>query len=208
LEALEHRGLAMVPIPYALTYKTTLRGHVPKLVQCEQCGQEYVYLLEQTVVGQGTSFLFLDNQGAQERSAAQAEAALRKGLEEGCEVVPCPACGRVQQHMIPRARQLRHRWMLRIAIGLLAAAGVIALPALVNTLIDGITSGMTAFAVALWVTVGLALGCGIALLIWRRRLTRDYDPNREPEGTRKSTGQRLAVSKEEFMRMAQEVEAN
>src|SRR5262249_45380080 len=45
----------MVPIPYALTYKTTLRGRVPKLVRCEKCSFEYVYLLEMTVAGEGTS---------------------------------------------------------------------------------------------------------------------------------------------------------
>src|SRR5262249_47581424 len=87
----------MVPIPYALTYKTTLRGRVPKLVRCEKCSFEYVYLLEMTVAGEGTSLLFLDNEGARQRSAAQAESALQQNLAQGCEVVPCPACGLVQE---------------------------------------------------------------------------------------------------------------
>jgi hypothetical protein len=34
----------VIPIPYAVSYQTTVRGSVPKLVRCGQCGQEYVYL--------------------------------------------------------------------------------------------------------------------------------------------------------------------
>src|SRR5690349_12190647 len=98
----------MVPIPYALTYKTTLQGRVPKLVSCEACSFEYVYLLEQTISAESSSFLFLDNAGAEERSQRDAAELLQRELDHGCEVVPCPGCGQIQQHMFGLARWRRY----------------------------------------------------------------------------------------------------
>src|SRR4051794_36030586 len=101
----------MIPIPYGQKYTTTLRGRVPKLVKCEQCSLEYVYHLSRSARGEGTSFLFLNNEGAQSSAEGEARARLLAALMKACEPVPCPGCGHVQQHMVPRARQLRHRWM-------------------------------------------------------------------------------------------------
>src|SRR3954447_23239420 len=50
----------MVLIPYAMRYTATMRGRVPILVQCEKCAFEYVYILEATERGEGTSILFAD----------------------------------------------------------------------------------------------------------------------------------------------------
>jgi hypothetical protein len=189
----------MSPIPYAKTYRTTLRGTIPKLVQCEQCAFEYVYMLEATAVGEGTSLFFLNSEGARQRSTAQAEALLQQNLNQGCEVVPCPACGTVQQHMLCRARQLHCRWMRMGAFLAFALAGFLMLAAGVYTLIDATTTGLTGETKAFWVAIGAVLGAGLGLLILRGRLARNYDPNAAPTDLRKHRGQELAVSKKDFL---------
>jgi hypothetical protein len=192
----------MAPIPYALTYTTTLRGRTPKLVRCEQCSFEYVYLLEMTVAGEGTSLFFVDNEGARQRSAAQAESALQQNLDQGCEVVPCPGCGLVQQHMLPRAKALHLRWMRTAGLIALAAGGILALPAGIYTLIDVNGRGLTTLTTAALAAVGLALSAGLGLLIQRARLCRRYNPNDAPAEDRKRQGQQFAISKQEFLKDA------
>jgi hypothetical protein len=54
----------VVPIPYARTYTTTVTGSVLKIAQCENCRTPYGYDVSAVVSGSGTSFLFLDNEGA------------------------------------------------------------------------------------------------------------------------------------------------
>jgi hypothetical protein len=201
-------GKVVVLIPYAMKCETTLRETLPKYVQCEQCQAEYVYLLRLTVQGHGTSLLFLDNEGARQRSAAQAEALLNQGLEEGCAVVPCPACGRIQEHMIPQARLLRHHWMRLAGRGFLFLAPLLALPAALHTLVDGLTWGVTSTIVLWWAFVALAAVGGLALLVVRGRLAAAYDPNTAPVEARKQQGQKLALSKEAFLRAVQAVQAN
>lgn len=191
----------MVPIPVALTFTTTLSGRLPKLVQCVKCGFEYVYLLESTVAGEGTSVLFVDNEGARQRSMAAAEAQLQQELEHGCEVVPCQACGLVQPHMVPRARHLRHGWMRASGVVALAAAGILTLPAMIYTLIDGTSFGVTSLTTVIWAVVGLVLCAGLGLIFQRMRLAEKYDPNGEPIELRKQMGQELSVSKEEFLKI-------
>lgn len=195
----------MIPIPIARTYQTTLRGRTSKFVQCEKCGFEYVYLLESTVTGAGTSSFFLDNDGARDRSAEHAAIALRQNLAEGCEVVPCPACGTVQQHMFSRARQRHLWWMWRAGLIALAAGGILALPATVYTLIDLAGTGITALTVIAICGVAVAWGVGMGLLILRVRLCQRYDPNDAPEEDRKRQGQQFAISKEDFLKVIGQV---
>jgi hypothetical protein len=123
----------VIPIPYAVSYQTTVRGSVPKLVRCEQCGHEYVYLLTVSSWGRATSFLFLDNEGARECSALRAEAVLRSELRHGCAVVPCPSCGRIQEHMVPQAPRLYRRWMKKAALAAFFVGGVLFVPTMVVT---------------------------------------------------------------------------
>jgi hypothetical protein len=106
----------MVPVPYGMKYKATARGSVPKVVRCESCSLEYVYLLEAKAEGESTSLLFLENEGAAERSRQSAEAKLQSTLEQGFDVVPCPGCGRIQEHMIGLAKARRHAWMYSAAV--------------------------------------------------------------------------------------------
>ncbi len=191
----------MVLIPYAKTYTTTVQGCAPKLVHCEKCGFEYVYLLEVTTSGEGTSMLFLDDQGARSRSLAEAEALLHQGLDQGCEVVPCPTCGTIQYHMLARARALRYNWMQIAGIIALAVTGILVLPATIYAIIEGTDTGISGVTMGLWALIGVTTIAGFGLLIQRVRLMGTYDPNDAPADIRIRQGQDLAVSKVEYLAM-------
>jgi hypothetical protein len=192
----------MAVIPYALTFTTSMRGRASKHVSCENCSFEYVYIMEATASGEGTSLLFLDNTGARQRAAERAGAALHEHLAQGCEVVPCPPCGAVQQHMLPRARELHLRWMRKTGLIVFAVAGILSIPATVYALVDLMNTGFTALTIGAVLVVVFLVGLGGALIIQRRRLCRRYDPNRLPIEDRKRLGQQLAVSKEDFLKTA------
>lgn len=188
-------------IPYALTYSTSVFGCMPKLVRCEKCDMEYVYILEATAAGEGTSYLFTDNEGARKRSAAQAQAALQKSLDQGCEPVPCPACGTIQQHMLPRARELRFQWMRTWGLIGLGIAGLLTLIS-IKVSWDGESMVRTPLNIFLWIATGAAFLFGFGMLErWNQQSSR-YDPNQEPVEMRKRRGQMFSVSKEEFLRNA------
>jgi len=191
----------VVPIPYALQYKDKLRGQVPKLVPCEECGLEYVYLFQGSAEGTGTSALFLDNQGAQDRARAHAEAHLAVTLQQGVAVVPCPRCGRVQQNMVPLARSSRLVWLLLVVLALSLAVAVFGMWAAVCSL-TAANRQEQAEALTAWIVVGALAVVAAGLFFLRRALNQRYDPNSAPVEERQRLGQELAVTKEEFLKLA------
>lgn len=195
-----------IPIPLGKSFHVSVTGRAPKLVQCEKCGQEYVYLLEASTVGQDTSVLFTDDAGAQQRAESRALAGLRSALDTECAVVPCITCGHVQQHMVPQARKMHRKWMKTAAIYSFGLGGFLFLPAMVVTLLangPGGTEGNWTASVVLWICATCLLACSAGLPLVRRFLVRGYDPNALPVEFRKQWGESSAVSKEEFMRMMQ-----
>src|SRR5437879_562592 len=149
----------MVPIPYARSYYATARGRFPKLVQCEECGFEYVYFLTATAGGEGTSLFFLDNQGAKERAHRSAEAKLADRLLSSVGVVPGPRCGQIQTHMLAEARRMHLSWMraawiplLLVGMLLAMATGILRAEMVVS---DTVLNALWAVVALL---VGLALG--------------------------------------------------
>src|SRR5437879_1698950 len=58
-------GPGMIPVVVFWTkYTATLNGRVLKLVPCENCSTEYVYVLERDGTGVGTSVYALNDEGA------------------------------------------------------------------------------------------------------------------------------------------------
>jgi len=93
----------MIPIPVFWTkYTATLHGQVLKLVPCENCSTEYVYVLEREGSGVGTSVYMLNDDGAQGHARSAAEDTLQSYLENDFDPVPCPVCGHYQRYMFPK----------------------------------------------------------------------------------------------------------
>jgi hypothetical protein len=192
----------MVLIPVGVNYDVTVTGRVPKLVRCESCGYEYVYLLEKSTRGHGSSLLFLDNEGAQNCAHETANVMLDSALAHGCAVVPCAKCGHVQAHMIPQAQWEHRRWMFTTGICALAIGGIVAAPAIVMSLINDGGFGETfAFVRTLfWITAAVLIACGLALAYARFLLAQRHDPHAMPAETRKAWGDSVSISKDDFLR--------
>ncbi len=103
----------MIPIPIVWTkYTATVRGRVLKLVPCENCSPEYVYVLEREGEGVGTSVYLLNENGARDHAASAAEDTLQQYLENDFDPVPCPVCGHYQRYMFPKLYDGGSTWIL------------------------------------------------------------------------------------------------
>lgn len=195
-------------IPLGMKYTSTVSGSIAKHVQCEQCSEEYVYIAERQASGEGSSALFLDNQGGKQRAADRAVKSLQKSLEKAVEPVPCIGCGWLQSDMVAEAKRRHHRWMLYVGCTLLAV-GVL-LGVLVGSVYGPGYQRDKPFSET-WGYAGAIIG-GV-LVVVRMVLVSKYDPNTNEaakEQFRKAIAGKV-TSKEEFEQMiceASESEGN
>lgn len=82
------------------TYTASVSGSARRHVQCVGCAHKYEYVLQRSAYGGGHSAFFLANESASYKAKERARANLAKALDEGIEVVFCPACGIYQPEMI------------------------------------------------------------------------------------------------------------
>jgi hypothetical protein len=190
----------VIPIPYALDYTAKLSGSVPKLVRCEQCSLEYVYLMKRSASGEGTSMLFLDNEGAQARAQSAAERALTTKLDHELDPIPCLACGWYQADMVAEIRKGRLWWMVLVAVGL----GILGVILFLMACLVSLIGEEPVAALVMWIGVGLCALGAISLPLARRRLARQYDPNMEDLEQRKQFSATRAITKEAFLKWIEE----
>jgi hypothetical protein len=189
----------MIPIPVVWTkYTATVRGRVLKLVPCENCSTEYVYVLEREGEGVGTSVYLLNEGGAEDHAASAAEDALRQYLENDFDPVPCPACGHYQRHMFPKLYEPAP-WLQAARLAVLAAGSVAAVVAVYWTVTylqpGGHALGRMAAGWAALAVLGL-LGAGFGTV--ERSRARRFDPNAGDRQARIEEGRRRAVTRAEF----------
>jgi hypothetical protein len=193
-----------MPFIFWRSYQATVSQSVWKAVRCEQCSTEFVYKMICQAESTGASLYALDDQGAKARASRRAREQVQAGLASECAPVPCPQCGWYQRHMIPRARTLYKRWMVK-AGGVMIPISVLLL-AVLYVLTFGGRQGEPLLAPVLlgvgWGVGGLLAAIGPGLLIARYVLASRYTPNREPAQTRKQLGQSLALRREEFEKLA------
>jgi len=186
-----------VPIVWR-SYTTEVKGAVLKRVTCEGCGGRYVYRMERSAEGQGTSPYMIDNRGAERRSSTAADRALLRKLQRECDIVPCPACGTVQEDMVRRSRGGQHRWLRRIAIGLILLAVMLGVMNWLSTA-DG-----ARYQLLSWSTIAVIAMSGPAVLAVRGFLQAAHDPNDEPVHQRIEEGRARAMPEEEYERIARD----
>lgn len=190
----------MIPIPVVWTnYTATASGRVLKLVPCEHCSTEYVYVLEREGEGAGTSLYLLNEDGARDHAVSAAEDTLRQYLENDFDPVPCPVCGHYQRHMFPKLYQPA-RWVQAAQLAVLVAASVCAVVAAYWTFNFLQHSGDHALGqmAAAW-GVFAALGLiGVGLGAFERTRARRFDPNAENPHARIEEGRRRALTRAEF----------
>jgi hypothetical protein len=188
----------MVHLPFA-QYSATSVGQVFKVVTCEHCSGQYVYLLKRKADGFATGFHFLDFTGAGDVAVREAEAELRRTLERDRESVPCPSCGWYQADMVARLRKDHYCGMFLV--------GVLSLYGAVLMGVIGLVSRWSR-AAELVKSSGSFIECaaslaavGWSLILIRKLLATRVRPNNIDAEERKDLGRRLAVTKAAFDRL-------
>lgn len=149
------------------------------MVICENCGEQYVYLLQRQAQGEGTSLLFLDNEGAKIRAEERAQQALIELVNRVHDPIPCPACGRIQTQMIPRAKRLHRQRMGQIGVICFIVAIIVLMMGVFVEVADRFEERTTIKTVFFATAILLAL-LGMVLIVRRAMLVRRYDPNSRP----------------------------
>lgn len=191
----------MIPIVFWTDYTARVQGRVLKLVPCESCNTEYVYILEREGVGAGTSVYGLYDETAQKNAEEGAHESLGEYLANDFDPVPCPTCGHYQNFMFPKLIETRSPWPLLGAIVTLVVGslsllsvmywGTIYLQRPSDLALERLGVAGVALAVA-----GL-IGAGLAAA--QRRRDRNFDPNViEDQPSRIAKGQSRAVTLAEF----------
>jgi hypothetical protein len=188
-------------------YTCTTSGSVVKVVPCENCSTEYVYVMSRVGKGDGASPYWLNDEGAAERAKAAAADMLQSLLEKDYDPVPCPVCGHYQRHMVPKLLEMKE-------MAAQAAGPWVQVLMLVVILIACLDAAITVFwsveyllspddrvfrnMVKGWVIL-LPLGLmGLVLSIVKRIRLRRFDPNSEDQQARIAVGRSRAVTKAEF----------
>ncbi len=191
-------------IPIAKTFTAASWGSAFKLVQCEQCVKVYVYRVKRRGQGEGTSPLFLDDEGAQNRATQRAACELQKELDSAIDVVPCPACGWIQSDMQALARR-QHLPRLKIAgIALLIALLVPSLMLLAAITKPPEEPVSTRMFVEVLVIMLVQFATGVALLLGRSLAAEHYDPNSEDVEGRLQKGRGRAALLDDLKKTKQE----
>jgi hypothetical protein len=154
-------------IPTGMRYTAKHTASTVKFVHCALCGKDFVYLMQRSATGSGSSPLFLDNQGAKQRAAAAATNSLRSHLQTDFDAVPCVHCKQFQPEMAKRMRFRRHLWLPLVGIAIVVISAIVILimqqpdprpraappPPLAPMLIyPAVGLAMIALYVALWIS--------------------------------------------------------
>jgi ribosomal protein S27E len=166
--------------------QTTLRGSAFKHVHCEGCGEDYVYELERKITAANN----------------QARKVLKRALERAFDVVPCPACGHYQEHMLKKAKKKHAYWMNVVGLVLVIPSPVL----LLGALMASAPPGDPGVAIALLIWAGIFLLLGVGLLIAKSIRSRHFDPNAADQEKRIRLGRYRAHLRSDLEEMLRERE--
>jgi hypothetical protein len=191
----------MIPIPVFWTqYTATMQGRRLKVVPCENCSTEYVYVIEREATGAGTSMYLLNNAGAVGHATSAAGDTLTSVLENDFDPVPCPVCGHYQRYMFPKLLGNTGLWV-RVVMLVVGAIGCLAVA---NALLRSVTYlqypndyGLGQM-VAAWSILLLLCFTGLGLSIVNQVIVRRFNPNVGDPQARIAIGQSRAVTRAEF----------
>jgi hypothetical protein len=169
-------------------HSSTAQGSTYVCVRCEQCAHNYAYLMKRKIQinSYGPIGLGMNPSAAEE---------LNHALSKSCDPAPCPECGWYQAEMVERWKRLRYRWMGKTAQALipLSILSVVVVMNCFNLKEDNDIALKCAGIVA-----GSMLLLSPTLLILRRILKKNANPNYEPASRRIALGRQLALSQKKY----------
>lgn len=197
----------MLPIGGEVTgYQATITGSGLKRASCENCQKEYAYFIKRTAVG--VRSVWLSKRAARDGAETNAITSLQKAFEKGCEPVPCPHCGWYQDNMVRLVRSRHRSWMNTLAIGLFVVfVACSALAALVYSNALGQRNGPPPWSPLVIAVASLALAVSIGLVIGRRHLARQLDPNADDVEERLGLGRALSASADQIVQAQRDARA-
>ena len=178
----------------AVTCVTVSRA-VPRHVQCEHCGAEFVYNLERAGRGEAGYGLLTDQETVNQRAFEAACVDLAKEIDTGVEAVPCPACFKYQAHMAEAARQIQWGWVRGLGGQALLYLPFAVVGAILVAVVAFPKDTDTAITIAASLAGVLLLAGLITLLVFRFS---PCDPNRWSESYRKAQADSLAIPRADF----------
>lgn len=203
----------MIPLWGTVTqYTADVLGQAVKVVACENCSTEYVYLMERVSTGSaytgGISLLPAPDDEAQSRASSMAREGLKDLLKEEYDPVPCPACGHYQKHMFPKLQSPpsdSHSLLYLAAILIGLGAAVATVWYLLRLFRAPDNSGLT--EAILLGSIALAMVAVLTRLsILDKRRTERFDPNTEADReARIALGKARAVTRAQFDALRGEV---
>jgi hypothetical protein len=198
LVRLPEASLLVIPIVWT-EYTATVNGRVLKLVPCEYCTTEYVYVLERESKGTARCPYSVLSEDGQARLVSCAEESLQQYLANDFDPVPCPVCGNYQRFMFPKLMQAGCLSMVATAVVLLA--GGLSVVGVMLQAVDYLDRPSDqalwrlAGAFAVLAVIGLI---GAGLWATRRAQVRKFDPNAKNKQARIALGRSRAVTRVEF----------
>jgi hypothetical protein len=184
-------------IPIGLRSNAAISGATVKHVVCESCGTEYVYAANRRGGGTAVSFLFLDNEGARERSQRNAAKALEKQLAEAVDPVPCPKCSCYQAAMVAELKKKHVVWL-----GLPVFLSVVGFVATLVWLLIVVSDRRWNFLHkdGHWALFGVGVSVCAFFVFWGLQtvLARNYEPNDDPLESRQSIAAARALLRSEY----------
>lgn len=196
----------MIPVVVFWTeYTATKQGSILKVVPCENCSTEYLYVLKREGVGAGTSVYGL-NAGAAADATSAADETLKSLLENDFDPVPCPVCGHYQGYMFPKLMQTKGLWGPAITLVLLLVGSLQGINALYCSgayLLERTDRGYGKMVTA-WVVLFVVCLLGFGLWRFKQWKISSFDPNREDQQARIAQGRSRAVTREEFEKASKE----
>jgi hypothetical protein len=189
----------VIPI-FWVEHTATVNGRVLKLVPCENCSIEYVYVLEREGTGFAVSPYALYNEEARDYAASSADDTLQQYLANDFDPVPCPACGHYQQYMFPKLIETHSPWGAAAKVAVLMVVCLSAVTALYWGANYAQRPGDRALTrlVAAGSVLAVAGVAGVGLWALERARVRSFDPNTEDQAARIARGRSRAVTRAEF----------
>jgi len=194
----------MIPIVVAWTeYTATVNGRILKLVPCENCSTEYVYVLEREASGVGTSVYGIFAESAQSHSESAADDTLQSYLENDFDPVPCPVCGHYQRFMFSKLQETKSP-LVPAAMFAVLLIGCLDSVAALNWSINYLqrpSDHAVEMMLLTWSILLLVCAIGFGLRHIKRAQDRRFDPNLlEQEQARIAKGRSRAITRTEFDR--------
>lgn len=191
----------MIPVVVFWTkYTATLNGRILKLVPCENCSTEYVYVLEREGTRTGTRVYALNDEGAQDHASSAAEETLQEYLENDFDPVSCPVCGHYQRYMLPKLYKPKTPWLpvAQLAVMVFSSLDAVGTLYWTVTYLRGPSNHAVVRMVATWLLLAALVLIGVGLSAVERLRVRRFNPNTEDQQARIERGRSRAVTRTEF----------